>query len=254
MVAQMDETTGGPMSEERVAELLALLDSQAELVGAIAHEIKGQLNSVRGGVYLLQSGLKRDDSGRIDSGLSMLERNADRIERTVADVLYYVKDRAVNPTAIDLEAVLEHVKKLCSGRAQELGVRLRAKTRGGSLRTDELALRALLANLLEFALRGCHGAKLKPSPSVKLTASDEGGYARFVMVGDGLELSDDARERALKPYYRPDGPDRSLLELFITRKLVLRQGGSFEVAPPGRPGVTEIILELPAAPAEEELA
>ena len=77
-------------------DLDALLQSQGELIGSIAHDLKGLINGIEGGMYFISSGMKKEKPERIGQGHEMMKRNLERIRRAVASHLYYVKDREIN--------------------------------------------------------------------------------------------------------------------------------------------------------------
>jgi PAS domain S-box-containing protein len=76
-----------------IRELQDKLTSVGMLIGTISHGIKGLLNGLDGGIYLLNSGLQKNDRARIDKGWDMTLRNVRRIRTMVMDILYYAKDR-----------------------------------------------------------------------------------------------------------------------------------------------------------------
>ncbi len=75
-----------------------LIASQGELVGSITHDLKGMLSGVEGGLYFIDSGIKKDKKERLDEGLAMLKRNLARLREAVASVLF---DGVCPPDAIE---------------------------------------------------------------------------------------------------------------------------------------------------------
>ena len=77
----------------QLRELQSKLSSVGMIISSISHDLKGLLNGMDGGMYLVNSGLKKDDQKRLDTGWEMVQRNVERIRSTVLDILYYAKDR-----------------------------------------------------------------------------------------------------------------------------------------------------------------
>jgi len=76
-----------------IRELQDKLTSVGLLIGSISHGIKGLLNGLDGGIYLVNTGLQKNDRARIDQGWEIASRNIRRIRSMVMDILYYAKDR-----------------------------------------------------------------------------------------------------------------------------------------------------------------
>jgi len=49
------------------------------LIGSVSHSLKGLLNGLSGGMYLVNSGFSKNDESRIKRGWSTVQRNAERI-------------------------------------------------------------------------------------------------------------------------------------------------------------------------------
>jgi len=124
--------------EDAEKELKAFLASQGELVGSIAHDLKGLINGIEGGVYFISTGMKKGKHERIGQGQEMMKRNLDRIRRTVASILYYVKDREINWTELSIQGVVSSVIKALEDRAGHLGVKMEIQAEDGRFEGDEL--------------------------------------------------------------------------------------------------------------------
>ena len=69
------------------------LEALGMLVGRIAHEIKGVLTGLDGGVYMVSTGMQKQDRSRLEQGWEMVRRNVANVRTLVLDILYYAKDR-----------------------------------------------------------------------------------------------------------------------------------------------------------------
>ncbi len=232
-------------------QLKDLLASQSELVGSITHDLKGLLSGVEGGIYLVSSGLKKDKKDRVEQGFEMMQRSLGRIRRTVASSLYYVKDRDVDWQSVDIAELVSSVQQDLDEHADHLGVILKTSASSGSLEADQFAVHSLLSNLVEYTLEACNIAKLKPSPSVTLSASVNGERAVFEVLVDGLVVEETTLKHALGQYYAPRGIDRSHLGIFVAHKLARGHGGTLEIVSTPDEKATRFLVEIPVAkPAE----
>ncbi len=227
-------------------QLLDLLTSKDELVGSIAHDLKGLLSGIEGGVYLVNSGLKKDNQSRVDQGFDMVKRNVDRIRKTVSSILYYVKKREFDWIEVEITALFESVGKVLADRAAHLGVDLRITADDGVFEADEFAVHSLLANIADYALESCHTAKIKPSPAVALSSKIDQTDLVIEILADGFVIEDETQKLVFEPGYAPRGVDRSHLGLFVARGLIDLHGGSLTITPSPERGTTlfRVVMSL----------
>jgi PAS domain S-box-containing protein len=84
-----------------VRELEDRLTQLGLLIGTVSHSLKGLLNGLSGGMYLVNSGFAKGDEARVKKGWSTVQRNAERIKAMVSDILYYAKDRVPSWEPLD---------------------------------------------------------------------------------------------------------------------------------------------------------
>jgi signal transduction histidine kinase len=228
----------------------AILASQGELVGSITHDLKGLLSGMEGGIYLVNSGLKKDKKERVEQGFEMMERNLSRMRRQVACVLYYVKDRQNNWESVEIKELAASVEKALSQQATHLGVGLDMRVNDGSFEADELAIHSLLVDLVQYSLEACALAKLKPSPSVKVRVTRTDAHITFKVSSDGFVIDEEARDHALGEFYSPRGVDRSHLGLFVAKKIAKSHNGNLQITSNADEGTTCFSVELPLTKSE----
>ena len=93
-------------------------------VAGLAHYIKNILTGVRGGAYVINSAVKKEDLGLVQKGWNMVERNIDQIAHIVQDMLIYSRDRTPTLEAVDPNELLEDVLELMEEKARISGVRI----------------------------------------------------------------------------------------------------------------------------------
>ncbi|MBI4832857.1 MAG: PAS domain-containing sensor histidine kinase, partial [Candidatus Lindowbacteria bacterium] len=92
----------------QIRQLQSQLTSLGLLIGSISHGIKGLLNSLDGGIYMVNTGLEKNKQDRVKQGWDMVQRNMSRMRSMVLDILYYAKDREPDWEPISaIEAVEE---------------------------------------------------------------------------------------------------------------------------------------------------
>ena len=103
------------------AERLAAV---GQTIAILSHHIKNILQGVRGGSYLVDSGLKQDDTALVRKGWDIVERNQNRIYNLVMDMLTFSKERRPELALADVNQVVKDVCELMQARAEEHNIRL----------------------------------------------------------------------------------------------------------------------------------
>lgn len=231
--------------ENHEKEFQDILASQGELVGSVSHDLKGLLNSIDGGIYLVDSGIKNDKKERVTQGFDMVKRNLARIQRTVTNILYFVKDREIDWESIEINHLLGMVTKQLTPYAEHLKVNLMVKETKGAFEGGEYPVSSLLLNLAEFCITACSISKGAPNLEVTLDGKLEENGIVFNFNALGFCIEDDTITRAFGSYYSPKGADRSHLGLFIVNKLVNMLSGKMDIKSSPDDVSTQFTITIP---------
>ena len=217
-----------------ITEIRRLQDKLASvglLIGSISHGIKGLLNGLDGGIYLVDSGLKKDDRGRIDRGWEIAMRNVDRIRSMVMDILYYAKDRVPEWESLSAVEVLDEVCELVKGKAEKLGIEFtrEADPGAGAFEADPMAFRSLLTNLLENAIDACRVDRKKDRHAVRVCLRCLPDHLIFEVSDNGIGMDRETAEKAFSLFFSSKGAGGTGLGLFIANKIARAHGGRIEI-------------------------
>ena len=212
------------------------------VLASVSHDLRTPLTTIRA--------LAQDLALRGDENAAIIELQAERLSRFVADLLDLsrLKGNAftVTPelnTAEDLiGAAMRQVSGLLNGRS----IVPRVNTAEPALlgRFDFVQSLRILNNLLENALR--YGP---PGSTVELSVEREGGALIFTIADRGPGITPAERERVFEPFFRgsesPPDSNGIGLGLSIARRLAEIQGGSIRYEARAGGG-SVFILRLPA--------
>ena len=237
-----------------VRELEDRLTQLGLLIGSVSHSLKGLLNGLGGGTYLVNSGFAKNDEARVQKGWATVQRNAARIKAMVSDILYYAKDRVPNWESLSASEVAEDVVTMMEERSRELevAVSLEVEPAAGDFEGDAQAVRALLANLVENSLDACRMDECCFGHQVKLRVEGSGSEVRFQVVDDGIGMDQETQEKAFSLFFSSKGTGTGL-GLFISEKIARAHGGHIDLS--SKPGEgTCFTVHLPRKkPSEAEL-
>ncbi len=215
----------------QIRELQSQLTSIGLLISSISHGIKGLLNGLNGGMYLVNNGLAQDNRERLTKGWEIVQRNVGRIRSMVLDILYYAKDREPDWRMISCDSVLEEVYDQLSAKARDLGIDFRRESADGAgeFEGDERAIRAMLVNLAENSLDACRVDMKKPEHEVTLQAKGHDESVEFVVEDNGIGMDRETREKAFSLFFSSKGNEGTGLGLFIANKIATSHGGTIHL-------------------------
>ena len=214
-----------------IRELQDKLSSVGLLIGSISHGIKGLLNGLDGGIYLVNTGLQKNDNARIDQGWEIVSRNIRRIRSMVMDILYYAKDREPQWENISIKELMKDVCENFSDRANRNGIEYNCVIDPGvdSFEADRNAVRSLLLNLLDNSLDACRIDKVKEFHTVSLEVKDLSDAVLFKVSDDGIGMDQETCEKAFSLFFSSKGAGGTGLGLFIANKIAEEHGGSISL-------------------------
>lgn len=235
----------------QIRELQTQLASIGLLVGSISHGIKGLLTGLDGGIYMVNSGFKKEKPERVDKGWEMVQRNVERIRSMVLDILYYAKDRELVVEEVDLTAIVSEFRAGVEKKASDAntGIEISISDDVGIFPGDPQAIRAMLLNLMENSLDACRMDKEKPAHQIRLRIQREAEWMKIEVEDNGIGMDRETREKIFSLFFSSKGIKGTGLGLFISNKIVDKHGGSIGVeSEPGRGTRFEVRLPLVANP------
>lgn len=242
-------------AEVDVASLEAnqrLLDQYREiatLAGALAHEIKNPLSTIRMNMELLLEDFPQDaelspQQKRVRNKLSIVERECGRLQELLDNFLDFAKLRRMKLQPTDLNRVIEELLEFQSPSLAAAKIEV-VKYLNRDLPTvlvDREALQTALLNLVINAQQAMpSGGQL-----VAHTRYSPQGIA-LDLIDTGPGMDEKTRKQVFQAFYTTK-PGGTGLGLPTARKLLEMQGGQIHLqSEPGRG--TKFTVELPAAPA-----
>lgn len=211
-----------------IRRLQSQLESIGLLIGSISHGLKGLLNSLDGGMYLVDSGMKKNNPQRIQKGWEMAQRNVRRIRSLIMDILYYAKDRELQIELINAKELVRELDEVLAPRARDLKIPVRTTCEHDfEFEGDRVALRSMLVNLLENALDACR-VDTKPGDAhqVRFEVLSEDEHALFKIADNGIGMDQETREKAFSLFFSSKGTEGTGLGLFIANKIAIEHGGA----------------------------
>ena len=221
------------------------LAATGQTVAGLAHYIKNILNGLKGGTYVLNVALGKNDRGKIRSGWTMIERNVGRISDLVLNLLAYSKERKPEPEDCFPNEIGEEVCALMESKARENNIKIERDLDPliGEVFIDPKAIHRSLLNLVSNAIDACI---FDPTPDkhwrVKIsTAVEENHLIRFEVTDNGIGMDKETKGRIFSAPFSTKGERGTGLGLLVTEKIIREIEGEINVeSEPGK-GTTFII-------------
>jgi signal transduction histidine kinase len=209
------------------AERLAAV---GQTIATLSHHIKNILQGIRGGSYLVDSGLQNDDANLVRKGWGIVQRNQDRIYNLVMDMLTYSKERRPELKPADVNQVVSDVCELMQGRAEEFGITLEVRLAEGLPRAlfDAEGMHRAVLNIVTNAFdvfEGADGGRVTVT-----TGFDPLADELFVEVADdGPGIPESDLPRLFNLFESTKGARGTGLGLAVSQKILSEHDGRITV-------------------------
>ncbi|MEM9364477.1 MAG: ATP-binding protein [Planctomycetota bacterium] len=201
------------------------LAAMGQTIATLSHHVKNILQGISGGSYLIEAGLKKDDTDTIRKGWSIVDRNQERISNLVMDMLTFSKERQPERVDADWNEVIHDVCQLMQGRAGESSIELRFEPEEETPLAcfDTEAIHRGVLNLVTNAIDAA-------AAHVLVTTGFDSAAGWWVVVADdGAGIDDGDRERIFSLFESTKGARGTGLGLPVTAKIAREHGGSILV-------------------------
>lgn len=200
------------------AEKLAAVGT---LAAGVAHEIRNPLSSLRG--FAQYFAKKFRDKAPEEMYAQTMVREADRLNRVIADLLFLSRPRAIEPHWIMLERVIHDIEALIQFELEEQKMNFSVRLDAPTLWADEDALKQALLNLALNSLDALRESKSEEKQIAISTETDANGV--WVVVSDtGMGMSKEQQEQAFEPFFTTKKKGTGL-GLALVHKTVREHGG-----------------------------
>ena len=221
------------------------------LIGSVSHGIKGLLTGLDGGMYLLGSGMEKDDNVKITEGWEIVQFTVDRIRKMVLDILFYAKDRNLNWERIDAVSFSNGLVRTMKTKIEKHNISfiVDIDSETGDLEVDPGVVSSALINILENALDACLVDKAKKNHEISFTVSKADNDVLFEVQDNGIGMNRETMDSMFTLFFSSKGTRGTGLGLFISDRIIRQHNGSIIVeSEPGKGA--HFMIRIPAeAPA-----
>jgi PAS domain S-box-containing protein len=207
------------------------LTSLGLMVSSISHGVKGIVTGLDGGLYLLNSGLAKNDHTTITDGLGVVRDMVDRIRKMVMDILYYAKERALDWKKVDVIQFTEGLLAIVQPRLENHAIDFEKKidTSPVDFEVDAAVLTTALVNIIENAIEACGEDNSGKSHRIIFGVDQDKENIIFNISDNGVGMDAETRDNIFNLFYSSKGQQGTGLGLFIAKNSIQQHGGTIEV-------------------------
>lgn len=217
-----------------------------QTVAGLAHTIKNLLMGLEGGMYMVDTGLRRSDPSRIQSGWEMLQRNFVKTTTLVKDFLSFAKGRPPQLQSVDPNAMAKDLIALYKDTAHLQHVDLSAELASNVTvaQLDPKGIESCLTNLLSNAIDSAM-TREDEQGKVVLRTAQQNDELIFEVIDNGGGMDEDVRNKVFTTFFTTKGNKGNGLGSLVTRQIVQEHGGRVEMeSDPGNGAIFRIRLPL----------
>ncbi len=222
------------------------LAAVGQTVAGLAHYIKNILIGLKGGRYIVDVALDKNDTDKLKNGWQAIKRNIGRISDLVLDLLTYSKERQPEYENCLPNEIVNDVCELVEALAREHHIEI-IKDFDSSIHEvlmDPRSIHRSLLNLVTNAIDACTSDEysgIKWQIRVK-TVLEKGNIIRFEVKDNGSGMSDEVRKNLFKSFFSTKKGKGTGLGLLVTRKLIDEHKGKIDITSKLGKGTTFTIL------------
>jgi len=226
------------------------LTSLGIMLGSMSHGVKGMLTSLDGGIYRLESGMRKGDTERVEAATKTLKSMIGRVKKMVLDILYYAKSRELETEAVDATRFLRDTADIAAAKADAACVEFICDVPDalGTLHADTAAMSAALVNFLENGVDASEG---RNNARVELAARRRDDDLVITVTDNGMGMDRETREKIFTLFFSSKGKKGTGIGLFISNQTIERHGGDIQVESSPDRG-SKFTITLPENPGRHE--
>ena len=236
--------------EEKTRQLVQSekLAAVGETIAGLSHAIKNIAGGLKGGIFVLEKGIKLDNKTYLTNGWELVQRNVDKISKLTMDMLDYAKDRELQCRMCNPNSLLEDIFHLMAPRAKELGLALQIDLAENleDICFDPDALHTCLLNLVANAMDACMAIESSDRSGVVVMQSKkvDGWGVEYQIVDNGCGMDKETASKIFQRFFSTKGTRGTGIGLMISKKTIDDHKGEIRVESEEGKG-SRFIVRLP---------
>jgi PAS domain S-box-containing protein len=204
-------------------------------VTGIQHAIKNMLNTLRGGLYIVQVGQKKNQHEHITEGCEMVEEGISRISDLSLNMLKYAREWTIEPEPTDLSDLVGKVVVAVGQTAKESGVTIGTEidSRLPDVSCDPRLIHMSLMDIVSNALDACEMKDYQdgdvPQITIGLSTGEKGNTAVVAIRDNGIGMTQKVVNDVFTPFFSTKKKSGTGLGMALTSRIIGLHDGEIVV-------------------------
>ena len=201
-------------------------------VGDMAHYIKNILNGLEGGVYMVNTGLKRERQELLTRGWNMVEKNVIQISDLALNMIIYSKGWKPEPERCYPNDIAGEALDILEGKARSAGVTLENELTSdvNECLLDKKGVQRCLINVAAYAIDACSADGLKERGCrVTIRRGNDIENVTFDIAVNNLDLEKGSEGEPFEAFLETVGSKGTGFGLLVAQDIALSNGGSITI-------------------------
>ena len=220
------------------------LAAVGETVAFLSHHIKNILQALGAGIDVVEMGIDSDDIAKAREAWPIVQRNIDRINGLILNMLAFSKEREPLLENVDINSVVNDCVELATKRADERSIALMTDLEDlAEISADPAGLQQALLNLIT---NGMEAVEDKTGIiTVKTRYDSMNRTIQIQVIDNGRGIESDNLDDIFTPFFSLKGHRGTGLGLAVAKKIFQEHQGQIIVA--SQPGQgTTFTVSLPS--------
>jgi signal transduction histidine kinase/FixJ family two-component response regulator len=232
-----------------ITQIRMLQDNLSNLglmMSTLSHGIKGVLTGLDSGLYLLDSGLAKKNSDRVQEGLDVTKLMVERIRNVVLNILYYAKERELEWEPVDVLKFVEDIVRTIESKldGKDIEFKYNFEESLNRFEIDPTLIRSALINIFDNAIEAC-SELTTGNARITFEVKQNPKYIIMEILDNGIGMTPEAKDKAFTPFFSTKGHAGTGLGLFITHKTIEQHGGTIAIIDASSEQGTHFRIQLP---------
>lgn len=217
-------------------------------IALLSHDIKNILEGLQGGAYVVEEGIKDNDTELSGRGWDIVKKNITEITGITQNILYSAKERKPKMKSVSPVDVARQTGQLFAEKASSMGIQLllQLNPKVPRVNLDPTGISRMLGNLLWNSLQACQINTEKSKHMVYVRVDFYDNYHFMYEVEDNAKGMDGkTRKNLFKEFFSSKGDSGTGLGLMVVERIIQNHHGKIEVlTKPGKGSLFRVIFRL----------
>ena len=240
--------------EKRLLRQLLQSEKMAALgqaVTGIQHSVKNLLNVLKGGSYMVKTGLAKDDRELLNEGWKMVQDGIQHMTELSTSMLQFAREQKLNAVETNLAELVRKIHELSYARFRDKGVKLELDLADhfSLVHCDRELIHSVIMDLLSNALDACSWKEYEegtiPRVTLKVQHAPADGYMSIEVSDNGEGMTEEVRKKIFTPFFSTKKKMGTGMGLAVAFRVVASHGGKIMVeSEPGKGATFRVLLPI----------